>query len=157
MEKVWEFNRCIYCFEEKENGNASCPACGYRDGFGSLPGWWMTPGTILKGRYMIGRDLIETEEKLVYFGWDLNKDIPVEITEFFPKKYITRDITSSARVSCIPGMETAFEDGKQAFFEKAKMYFKCKTRVEDFRMDFFIRNHTCYYVREKSLKKPKLS
>lgn len=110
------------------------------------------PGTILKGRYVIGKALEETEEKLVYLGWDLKKDCRVEITEYFPKKYVTRDITSSEKVSCIPGFEMQLEDGKQAFFEKAKTFFQCVVRVEDLKMDFFLRNNTCYYVREKSVR-----
>lgn len=152
MEKVREFNRCIYCFEEKVNKEASCPVCGYADGFGSLPGWWLTPGTILKGRYVIGKDLEETDEKLVYLGWDLKNDCRVEITEYFPKKYVTRDITCCAKLSCIPDSEIQLEEGKQAFFEKAKLFFQCVIRVEESNMDFFVRNDTCYYVREKSAK-----
>jgi len=152
MEKVRKFDRCIYCFEEKVNNETSCPACGYEDGRVSLPVWWMTPGTILKGRYMIGRDLEENREKLVYLGWDMKKNCRVEITEYFPKDYVTRDITRSDNVCCIPGMEEALEEGRQEYFEKAKTFFQCIVRVEDLKMDFFLRNNTCYYVREKSAK-----
>lgn len=152
MEKVRKFDRCIYCFEEKVNNETSCPACGYEDGFGSLPGWWLTPGTILKGRYMIGRDLEESDEKLIYLGWDIKKNRLVEVVEYFPKAYVTRDITRSENVSCIPGKEQLLDDGKQTFFEKAKTFFLCVVRVEDLKMDFFLRNNTCYYVREKSVR-----
>ena len=152
MGKIREFDRCIYCFEKKENKNLSCPVCGYADGMVSLPVWWLTPGTILKGRYMIGMDLEESEEKLVYLGWDMRNECKVEITEYFPKKYVTRDITCSENVSCIPGKELQLEEGRQAYFEKAKTFFQCVVRVEEIKMDFFIRNNTCYDVREKSVR-----
>ena len=49
-------------------------------------------------------------------------------------------------------MEEALEEGRQEYFEKAKTFFQCIVRVEDLKMDFFLRNNTCYYVREKSSK-----
>lgn len=148
MKKIREFERCIYCFEEKENNENVCPVCGYENGFCSLPGWWLGAGTILKGRYVVGRDLSETEEELTYLGWDLLTERKVNITEYFPKKYVKRDITVSEKVNCIPGQEENMEDGKQKFFEKAKLFYKCVSRVKNLEMDFFVRNETCYYVRE---------
>lgn len=156
MEKVREFNRCIYCFEEKENKTGVCLHCGYENGYCDLPGWWLIPGTIVKGRYVVGKALEETDERLVYLGWDLKKEYLVEVTEYFPKVFVTRDITDSENVSCISGLENAFQNGKQEFFEKAKTFFQCIVRVEDSQMDFFVRNNTCYYVRKKSAKLDKI-
>ncbi len=148
MKQIRKFMRCIYCFEKIDEENKSCPHCGYTDGFSSLPAWWLTPGTIIKGRYMIGKDLRESENKLVYLGWDLLTDNLVEVTEYFPKSCVTRDITCSEYISCIPGKEKELERGKQAFFDKAKIFFKCVIRVEDYQMDFFLRNGSCYYVKK---------
>ena len=150
MEKSREFNRCICCFAEKEN-KESCPVCGYENGFYGMPGWWLTPGTIIKGTYMVGKALSETEEELTYLGWDLGRECLIEITEYFPKAYVKRDVTVSDKVNCIPGDEEGLETGKQAFFEKARLFYKCVSRVQKLEMDFFVRNGTCYYVREKKL------
>ena len=39
------------------------------------------------------------------------------------------------------------ELGRQAFFEKARLYYRCAGRVdEQLQMDFFLRNNTCYYT-----------
>mgnify|MGYP003290710243 CR=1 FL=1 len=152
MKKEIIFDRCIYCFGKKESDTGACPHCGYSNEFGGLPAWWMFPGTVLRGRYIVGRSLKETEDRLSYLGWDLDKQYLVEITEYFPKKYVTRDITASESVSCKPGFEMQFDEGCQQFFEKAKSYFKCIIRVEESKMDFFKRNNTCYYVRERSAK-----
>lgn len=108
------FNRCIYCFAPKD-GPGPCPACGYEDGLCDPPGWWLMPGTILKGRYMVGRHLTGTPEELCYLGWDLGTDAIVEIVEYYPEAMLTRDITHCEKVSCLPGSEDAFEAGKQAF------------------------------------------
>ena len=149
MKDIQEFNRCIYCFAEKEENRDSCPVCGYENGICDMPGWWLTPGTILKGTYMVGKALDEKEDELTYLGWDMKRECQIEITEYYPKTYVKRDITVSEKVNCIPGMEDAFEDGKQKFFEKARLFYKCVSRVKELEMDFFVRNETCYYVREK--------
>ena len=77
----------------------------------------------------------------------------VEIAEYFPKENVTRDITVSDKVNCIPGHEEAFEEGKQKFFKKAQLFYKCVTRVRELDMDFFVRNETCYYVRDREQRK----
>ncbi len=148
---IKEFNRCIYCFEPKDKKSAACEACGYEDGVCDLPSKWLMPGTILKGRYLVGKHLEARENEQLYLAWDLNHDCKVEVTEFFPDSLVTRDVTASERVSCIPGRENTFEEGKQEFFEKAKLFYQCRKRVEDLKMDFFVQNETCYYVRKKNL------
>ncbi len=144
MEKPEEFGRCIYCFEPKDRPGP-CPACGYDNGLCSPPGWWLSPGTILKGRYVVGQHLKSTPEQLVYLGWDIRKSCRIKVVEYFPVAYVTRDITHSEAVSCIPGCKDDLEKGRQAFFEKAKLFYTCVSRVsKDLDMDFFVRNDTCY-------------
>lgn len=142
------FDRCIYCFAPKDEPGP-CSRCGYENGLCDPPGWWLSPGTILKGRYMVGRHLTGTAEELCYLGWDLGADMQVEIVEFYPQELVTRDITHCETVSCLPGKEQAFDAGKQKFFEKAKLYYNCVSRVNTLVMDFFVRNETCYYVRKR--------
>lgn len=155
MGKIEEFNRCIYCFAEREVNRGSCPVCGYENGICNLPLWWLSPGSILKGFYMVGKAITEKEDELIYLGWDMRRNCLIEIAEYFPKENVTRDITVSDRVCCIPGHEIAFEKGKQKFFEKARLYYKCVTRLQEIDMDFFVRNETCYYVREREQRKGK--
>ena len=111
------FDRCIYCFAPKAEPGA-CPVCGYEDGLCEQPGWWLTPGTVLKGRYMVGKNLSGTAQELRYLGWDLGTDELVEIVEYYPEDILTRDITHSTCVSCLPGRETELESGKQAFLRR---------------------------------------
>lgn len=148
MEKPDEFERCIYCFAKKDTAGI-CPECGYDNGLCNPPGWWLSPGTVLKGRYVVGRHLNSTPTELTYLGWDLRLETKIEVVEYFPETFVTRDITNSDALSCVPGNEKKFEDGKQAFFEKAKLFYNCVSRVTELTMDFFVRNNTCYYVRKK--------
>lgn len=150
MKDIREFNYCVYCFSKKENIDGSCPHCGYEAEYLGLPGWWLPPGTVLKGNYMVGKPLDEKEDELHYLGWDIERKLLLEIVEYFPKQWVTRDVTATEQVNCFPGKESLLEEGRQQFFEKAKLYFQCVSRVEDvLHMDFFFRNQTCYYIRQK--------
>lgn len=148
MGKCDEFDRCIYCFAPKENTGV-CPKCGYDNGLCNPPCWWLSPGTILKGRYIVGQHLNSTATELTYLGWDLQQKCLTEIVEYYPERYVTRDITNSDELSYLPGNEKILEEGKQTFFEKAKLFYNCVSRVEELMMDFFVRNNTCYYVRKR--------
>ncbi len=141
-----QFDRCVYCFAKKE-ADAPCPVCGYAWELTDPPGWWLLPGTVLKNRYVVGRHQATQDTALIYLGWDEAKERLVDIVEYFPGTLVTRDITTSDKLNCIPGKEAQLEAGKQAFFEKAKLYYRCVSRVEPLDMDFLVRNETCYYIR----------
>ena len=146
MDTKTPFRRCINCFAPQEESGA-CFHCGYENGLGDLPGWWLVPGTVLKGRYITGCSRNSGSSELRYLGWDLQMEHPVEIMEFFPRGSVTRDITYADEVVTVPGHEEEVERGRQAFFEKAKLFYQCAGRVEpDLQMDFFLRNNTCYYT-----------
>ena len=140
------FDRCIYCFAPLgESGE--CVRCGYENGLCDIPVRWLSPGTVLKGRYIVGRTLSSSETEITYLAWDLVRETTVALTEFFPLGNVTRDITHSEDVVTVPGCEEAVEAGRQAFFEKAKGHNGCSGREEQAAAeDFFLRNNTCYYV-----------
>lgn len=153
---IVHFNRCIYCFAEMESKGAKnkenqvCPVCGYANGLCSPKATWLSPGSILKGRYMTGKLLEEKKDELIYAGWDIIKECIVRIHEYYPEEWVQRDITVSEQVNCCPGKEELLEEGKQKFFERARLFYQCTSRVEKLEMDFFVRNSTCYYVRYTS-------
>ena len=145
MAQTNSFDRCVSCFTPKDAGG--CPKCGYESGLCDQPGWWLAPGSVLKGRYIVGRNLSSNGNQIKYLGWDLEWEQTVEITEYFPEGLVTRDITHCEDVVTVPGKEEQVEAGRQAFFEKAKLFYHCVSRVEEtLMMDFFIRNNTCYHV-----------
>ena len=134
------FDRCIYCFAPRQEG--VCPACGEP----ASAAWQLRPGMILKGRYMAGSPLSEMAECIHYRGWDLVKDVPVEIGEFYPKALVTRN--AAGAVVCAAGREAELEAGKQAFFQRVKLFYDCASPNSKASLDFFPRNGTCYYVRK---------
>ena len=147
-----KFERCIYCFAESD-GDGPCPVCGYADGLCEFPVQYLLPGSILKGRYMVGKQLRTREKETTYLGWDLTLEGLVEITEYYPPELVTRDVTRSDDVVIRPGAEEAFASGCREFEEKVRLFVSCISRIKDVRMDFFSRNRTCYYAREAKDKK----
>lgn len=143
------FARCIYCFAPKEE-SGPCPVCGYDNGLCCPPAWWLMPGTLLKGRYVVGRHLRSDLTELTYLGWDLQEEQMMEITEFYPEGCVTRDITHCETVSCIPGRRSILEQRQANFVDKAKRIYRSAGQAERWHMDLFARNETCYYVRRKT-------
>lgn len=155
MESTTTFDRCVYCFSAKNTGE-ECPRCGYSVELCEQPGWWLPPGTVLKGRYLVGKNRDSNPHWIRYLGWDLERSRTVDITEYFPAGLVTRDITSSNDVVTVPGCKDRVEKGQQTFLEKAKLFYDCVHGVEkDTVMDFFLRNNTCYYALHRQERETK--
>lgn len=146
MGDTMEFNRCVYCFAPRTQPG-TCGKCGYDHGLCDLPGWMLPPGSLLKGRYMVGKNRGITDHQLSYLGWDLERQETVDIVEYFPRELVTRDITHSPQVVTIPGRESQMESGRQQFLDRVKTFCSCVSRMEEnLMLDVFQRNDTCYYV-----------
>ena len=66
-----EFNRCYGCMEEITA--FPCPHCGYAPG-SKGPDYALRPGSILYGKYLVGRILGQGGFGITYVGWDLMLD-----------------------------------------------------------------------------------
>ena len=81
---------CYGCFQEKPDGSLVCPHCGFNaeeeQPFLALP-----MGTLLNGRYMIGKVLGVGGFGITYLGYDLTLEIKVAIKEYMPP--IARPVT----------------------------------------------------------------
>ncbi|MBQ9968382.1 MAG: protein kinase [Oscillospiraceae bacterium] len=77
-----------------------CPVCGALPP--SVPVHHLSPGTVLKERYLVGRAVEETGRTITYPARDLAEDRIVTVQEYFPAGRGARDHRSS---SVISGME----------------------------------------------------
>ena len=110
---------CYKCFHEYE-GSGPCPVCGY-DGAGQEKySFALRPGTILDGRYIVGRVLGQGGFGITYIAQDYNSKKLVAIKEHFPSAIVTRMPDGS--VSLISdSMRPGFEAGKESFLSEAKV------------------------------------
>ncbi len=112
---------------------------------------YLQPGSILNGRFMVGKVLGEGGFGITYIGWNLNLDMPIAIKEYFPNGFVTRNAGQTDMVSVLSG------GGKGQFYLKQKERFldEAKTlgRLDDIDSivsvkDCFAENGTAYIIME---------
>ena len=138
-----ESHYCTYCMSPVEPGKP-CPVCGLTEGaYTPLP-HHLLPGTILLGRYLVGRVLGEGGFGITYIGYDLRLELLVAIKEFFPTDQVTRVAQASSCVTQFTGkLAESFQQGKARFLHEARTMAKMDKRPEIVSVrDFFEENET---------------
>ena len=75
-----ELNLCYSCMKEK-GAPGPCPHCGFDESAYEPAPHHLPPGTILYGKYLIGRVLGEGGFGITYVGWDLNLEMKVAVKD----------------------------------------------------------------------------
>lgn len=148
-EEKLKFNRCLGCMEEQEE-SGRCPNCGFdRGSYESVP-HQLLPGTILNGRYILGRALGEGGFGISYLGWDLNLECKIAVKEYYPISYVTRQAMYNPTVTVLTGSrQEYYQKGLNKFVEEARSLAKFN-RLPGIVMvrDYFQENGTAYIVME---------
>ena len=79
-----ELNFCYGCMEPLEQGVTLCSHCGYDNSQVQNPDDLLPEGSILNGKYLIGKVLGRGGFGVTYLGLELNLLIKVAIKEYFP-------------------------------------------------------------------------
>ena len=88
-----EFHRCYGSMEETVH--YPCPHCGYVPE-GKAFDYALRPGSILNGKYLVGRVLGQGGFGITYIGWDLALERKVAIKEYFPSGQVVRQNGASS-------------------------------------------------------------
>ena len=145
-----EFKRCYRCMEALDTPGAVCRKCGYdntRDP-ASQPGHALPCGTVLAGRYVVGRVLGQGGFGITYMAWNLALEIPVCIKEYFPAGAALRSTAQSGAVLWSGG-ESAEElkRGREGFVKEARKAVKLRDLGHVVKVwDVFYENDTAYIV-----------
>lgn len=140
---------CTYCMHPVERGEP-CPVCGrLEDAYAPQP-HHLPPGTMLWGRYLIGRVLGEGGFGITYIGLDLRLELRVAVKEYFPTDRVTRMSQVSLSVSQLMGAEDdGFQRGKERFLYEARTLARMEKQPEIVMVrDYFEENGTAYIVME---------
>jgi serine/threonine protein kinase len=106
--------------EEFREGARSCPHCGHPVVAGPLEGSALPEGSILAGRYIIGRVLGTGGFGITYLGYDGALGRKVAIKEYLPSDFAARPLGSS-RLSVFSGdAATYFKRGLASFLDEAR-------------------------------------
>lgn len=89
--------RCMGCMKMKNN-SPICEHCGYDENIPN-PSNTLPIGTVLRGRYQVGRMLDLNDFSITYIGWDNYANSPIAIKEFYPNILASRDCSNSLSVS----------------------------------------------------------
>ena len=104
---------CPGCMGALEEGVNVCPECFYNiETENNSPA--LKAGTILSGRYLIGKVLNFANDSITYIGRDLYSDTVLSIVEFFPSKILTRE-NDDCNITVKLGYDTMFENCRESF------------------------------------------
>lgn len=143
-----EFKRCFGCMTELRGGSI-CPHCGYENGSGRVSSLHIAPGTLLKGRYVVGKAIGQGGFGITYIAWDNVFNRAAAIKEYLPPSLATRN-TDGPSVTCASAnLKEDYEYGLRKFLDEARILamFGDMPNIVDVR-DFFRANGTAYMVME---------
>lgn len=140
---------CIYCMNPILDGGI-CPVCGLKHGAYVPEAYHLPPGTMLAGRYLVGRALGGGGFGITYLGFDIRLELKVAIKEYFPTDNASRLSDRSPEVSCYMGNASRrYEERKQKFLREARTMARLeKLHAVVGVRDFFEEYNTAYIVME---------
>ena len=140
---------CWHCFREV-NTDGPCPHCGFdgRDQADRYP-LALRPGSILNGRYTVGRVLGQGGFGITYIALDDKTGDRVAIKEYLPTDFAGR-VAGSSSVQVYSGERREnFEYGMERFLDEAKTLAEFIGDTHIVRIySYFEENATAYFVME---------
>ncbi|WP_159438080.1 serine/threonine protein kinase [Massiliimalia massiliensis] len=137
---------CYGCFAEKEPGKF-CTKCGFNEN-DEQPYLALPLGTILNGRYLVGKVLGIGGFGITYLGYDLTLEIKVAIKEYMPSALATRH-PDHYSVALTGRVEQDFQYGMERFLDEAKILAKLQSTPHIVSVqNYFKENGTAYFVME---------
>lgn len=139
-------NLCWACFFEKGSAE-TCPACGYSE-TGSNEDWnRLIPGTLIHGRYAVGRTLGQGGFGITYLSFDLLLETKLAIKEYYPSGLAARNSTTRTVLHASEDAREDFRKGLEKFLEEAKVLARFEGHPNIVTVkDFFEENGTAYMV-----------
>ncbi len=140
---------CTGCMEPRGKQEDPCPHCGFYSVGYDAPPHQLKPGSILNGKYLVGRALGEGGFGITYIGFDLNLDLRVAIKEYYPNGLVTRQVSGTMSVTPFTAQGEQYDKGLNRFVQEAKSLAKFHdlTGIVSVK-DFFRENSTAYIVME---------
>ena len=141
--------RCMGCMEVYDAQYEVCPFCGYIHGTPPKEAYHITPGSILEGRYIIGRVLGFGGFGITYLGYDQTLQTKVAIKEYMPGEFSTR-MPNQQVVTVYSGeREEQFREGMRKIIDEARRLAKFQDEPNIVHIyDCFEANNTAYIVME---------
>ncbi|MBQ4628264.1 MAG: leucine-rich repeat protein [Clostridia bacterium] len=141
-------NLCELCFAKLPPKMKKCPYCGGEKNIIKYP-TSLPEGTILVGRYSVGKVLGKGGFGITYLCYDLKEKKKVAIKEYLPDTLAHRNSGETAVTTFNGEQEEVFKDGAEKFYEEAKLVSRFNGNPNIISVyEFFYENNTTYFVME---------
>lgn len=133
--------RCYYCMKELKNNAELCTGCG-KPPLEQNPSHQLAAGSVLNGKYLIGKSTGESRLGITYVGFDKSQGKKITVKEYFPSEIAKRSNADSNEV-LIGDTNSAgiYQQGRDKFISEAESIAKSSDDC-----DFFTANNTAYIV-----------
>ncbi len=140
---------CMGCMEEYKDKYDICPYCGYVEGTGPKEAYHLSPGTVLQGKYIVGKVIGYGGFGVTYIGYNAILDQKIAIKEYLPGEFATRTIDTTEVTIFSGEREEQFASGVVKFVDEAKRLAKFKHTPGVVSVyDSFQENKTAYIIME---------
>lgn len=110
---------CMGCMESIEDRVTTCPHCGYDETTLRQESYYLAPGTIVGGKYIVGRVLGYGGYTITYLGMDAELNRKIMVKEYLPSDFSTRS-EGEKEVTIYSGDALEqFEQGLTTFLNEA--------------------------------------
>lgn len=140
---------CMGCMQYLDQPNSCCPICGRAPDTQNQP-HQLAPGSVLGGKYLVGRVLGQGGFGITYIGWDIPANAKRAIKEYYPSDSVTREGDGcTVTPYSSQGVPRLFSEGRDKFFSEAQNLarFDNVPNIVSVK-DFFLENGTAYIVME---------
>lgn len=139
--------RCLHCFIEYDEYLEVCPNCGTSE-VTQRERIDLMPGTVLAGRYIIGKSVGAGGFGIIYRAWDMNLQSIIAIKEFFPSRLVTRAAGTTSLI-IISKSEEEYKYRLRRFLDEARNMAKFSSHKNIPNVfEYFEANATAYIVME---------
>ncbi len=140
---------CLNCMKTFDEVYGVCPHCGFIPGTPPKEAYHLHPGTILRGRYIVGTTVGFGGFGITYRAWDKTLDKKVAIKEFYPNGIVNRVPGQKAVIIYSGSRADEFQNGKMRFLAEARNMARFNTHPNIVNVyEFFEENNTAYIAME---------
>ena len=141
-------NKCLYCMDGAYDSlTGICPVCHHEKGEENND-HQLPRGSVLGGRYLVGRALGQGGFGITYIGWDIPKSQKIAIKEYFPSGCTARK-KDNYTLAPYDDSESIniYENGKSRFLNEAERLKEINDVANVVRVSaFFSENNTAYII-----------
>lgn len=138
---------CENCFAEITS--EPCPVCGYSPQDHISDPTVLSSGSVLQGRYAVGRVIGKGGFGVTYLAYDIKHDEKIAVKEYYPYGIALRNPESTIVSVSTEEAADIFKSGAEKFYDEARLVaaFNGNPSIVSV-YDFFYENDTVYYTME---------